>query len=73
MPDAYERLLLDIMQGDQSLFVRSDTLEQAWTLLDPVIRAWEDGPGKPAEYVAGTWGPREADALIEKDGRKWHV
>lgn len=73
MPEAYERLLLDIMLGDQTLFVRNDTLEQSWALFDPVIRAWEQDSEKPCEYPAGTWGPREADLLLQRDGREWAV
>lgn len=73
LPEAYERLILDIMQGDQTLFVRNDTLDQAWLLLQPLLEAWEKNPGGPAEYSAGTWGPEEADRLLEKDGRAWGI
>lgn len=69
-PGAYERLLLDAMQGDATLFVRRDILMDSWRLLTPVLEAWEQG-GRPAVYEPGTWGPREADELLERDGRAW--
>ena len=71
-PDAYERLLLDCMLGDPTLFTRSDEVEAAWTLIDCVENVWrEDNP--PLEpYAAGTWGPAAGDRLLEEDGRKWH-
>lgn len=72
IPEAYERLLLDALSGDASLFTRSDRSELAWELLDPVIAAWErpDAP-PPGIYEPGSWGPLEADALLETDSRKW--
>jgi glucose-6-phosphate 1-dehydrogenase len=71
-PDAYERLILDCMLGDPTLFTRSDEVEAAWTLIDCVENVWrEDSP--PLEtYAAGTWGPEAADRLLEEEGRKWH-
>ena len=71
-PDAYETLLLDCMRGDSTLFIRHDWIELAWSLLTPVLETWEAIPpqGFP-NYAAGTWGPREADAFIERDGRHW--
>ena len=71
-PDAYETLLLDSMRGDSTLFIRHDWIELAWSLLTPVLEAWESRPphGFP-NYQAGTWGPEEADALMERDGRQW--
>ena len=71
-PDAYERLLLDSMIGDPTLFTRSDEVEAAWTLIDCIEAVWrEDSP--PLEtYAAGSWGPPGADRLLEEDGRKWH-
>ncbi len=75
MPDAYERLLLDCMLGDQTLFIRNDTIEHAWTLLTPVLNAWENGDGASVPplctYPAGSWGPKEADALTEIDRVFW--
>ena len=72
LPDAYERLLLDAMQGDASLFARSDEIELAWSLIDPVISSWTDSDSHPvAYYEPGTWGPAEADELLAQNGRGW--
>ena len=70
-PDAYERLLLDALIGDATLFIRSDEVQQAWRIVDPVLQAWENEDIPVAKYEAGTWGPQEADELIEADGRHW--
>ncbi|HLG51920.1 MAG TPA: glucose-6-phosphate dehydrogenase [Chloroflexota bacterium] len=71
-PEAYERLLLDCMLGDSTLFTRSDEVEAAWRLLTPMLEAWEEGPPPDfPNYAAGTWGPEAAHALIEEDGRRW--
>ena len=71
-PDAYERLLLDAMLGEATLFTRSDEIEHAWSLIDPVLETWADDPSIPVcAYEAGTWGPKEADDLLERDGRRW--
>jgi glucose-6-phosphate 1-dehydrogenase len=70
-PEAYERLLLETMLGDSTLFARRDEVETAWAWLDPLLNAWAADPGAPEPYPAGTWGPEAADKLIEKDGRKW--
>ncbi len=73
-PDAYERLILDAMLGDSTLFTRSDEVEAQWSLIDPVIASWAAGQGGFIEqYRAGTWGPKEADDFIAADGRKWRV
>ncbi|HEY9869595.1 MAG TPA: glucose-6-phosphate dehydrogenase [Candidatus Obscuribacterales bacterium] len=71
-PSAYERLLLDCLVGDASLFARTDQVEVAWALIDPVLRAWNQGP-PPAfpDYSAGSWGPPASDRLIEADGFAW--
>lgn len=71
--DAYERLILDALQGDPSLFTRSDEIETAWSLFDPVIAYSEDkSTSRPHEYEVGTWGPVEADIfLAEDDKRRW--
>jgi len=71
-PDAYERLVLDCMLGDPTLFAREDEVERAWTLVDGVEAGWAAQP-PPAlpNYAAGTWGPEAADALMERDGRRW--
>ncbi len=68
-PEAYERLLHDVMQGDQTLFTRWDEVEHSWKLIDKIAAAWEGAT--PSSYGAGSWGPKEADKLIEKDSRKW--
>jgi glucose-6-phosphate 1-dehydrogenase len=74
LPDAYERLLLDALQGDASLFARHDEIELAWKLIDPIIADWNQPDAPPlAAYEPGSWGPAEADALLSKDeGRAWH-
>jgi glucose-6-phosphate 1-dehydrogenase len=72
--DAYERLLLDAILGDPTLFARWDAVEQGWKLTTPILRAWEQGGGSPlAGYPAGSWGPTEADRMIEADGRLWRT
>jgi glucose-6-phosphate 1-dehydrogenase len=73
-PEAYERLILDVMAGDATLFMRRDQVEAAWTYLMPVLDAWENARSRYLpEYRAGTWGPLEADRLIEADDRQWRV
>ena len=69
--DAYERLLLDALLGDQTLFIRSDEVMQAWRIVEPLLQAWENEDVVLARYPSGTWGPRDADRLIERDGRRW--
>jgi glucose-6-phosphate 1-dehydrogenase len=72
IPEAYERLLLDALLGDATLFIRSDAIERAWELIDPVIHGWQGKHAPPmATYEPGTWGPDEADALMRQDGREW--
>jgi glucose-6-phosphate 1-dehydrogenase len=71
-PDAYERLLLDVIRGDQTLFMRRDEVEAAWRWVDPIREAWELSGAAPKPYIAGSWGPSAAIALIERDGRAWH-
>jgi len=71
-PEAYARLFQDVMLGDQTLFSRQDWLSHSWTFLDPIIERWAEQKGKGlAFYPAGSWGPREADELLQKDGRQW--
>ena len=72
-PEAYERLLLDAMCGDPTLFIRSDEVDQAWQIVDPIVEAWQGRAVPLAGYAAGTWGPRQADQLIERDGRQWRT
>jgi glucose-6-phosphate 1-dehydrogenase len=70
-PEAYERLLLDAMVGDPTLFIRTDEVSQAWRIVEPILGAWAE-PGVPlARYDAGTWGPKAADQLLEREGRRW--
>jgi len=70
-PEAYERLLLDALLGDPTLFIRSDEVEQAWAIVQPLLDAWADGDAAPAAYDAGTWGPVEADHLLAAAGHHW--
>jgi glucose-6-phosphate 1-dehydrogenase len=69
-PEAYERLLLDAIHGDATLYARGDWVEQAWAILDPVLKAWERPTALPV-YEAGSWGPRAADEFIARDGAAW--
>lgn len=72
IPEAYERLLLDALQGDASLFTRADEVEAAWALIDPILQTWETHQTPPlAGYKPRSWGPPEADALLARDGRQW--
>jgi glucose-6-phosphate 1-dehydrogenase len=70
-PEAYERLLLDAMAGDATLFARRDEVEEAWKFVDAIRAGWESGKDQLAFYSAGTWGPSEADTLIERNGAAW--
>jgi glucose-6-phosphate 1-dehydrogenase len=72
-PEAYERLLLDAMAGDPTLFIRSDEVDQAWQIVDPILSAWQARAVPLAGYAAGSWGPRPAEQLIERDGRQWRT
>ncbi|MGW8202545.1 glucose-6-phosphate dehydrogenase [Sphingomonas bisphenolicum] len=69
---AYERLILDLLAGDQTLFVRRDEVEAQWTWIDSIIDGWKEANVKPAAYSSGNWGPSAAIALIERDGASWH-
>ena len=73
LPEAYERLLLDAMRGDSTLFTRSDELEAAWRFLDPVLKNWENPNHRPELYPAGQWGPKAAHQLLERSGRAWRT
>jgi glucose-6-phosphate 1-dehydrogenase len=74
LPDAYVRLLLDALNGDASLFTRSDEIEMAWRLIEPVLDAWEqENTPRLAVYPRGTMGPIEADEFLSRDGRAWHA
>jgi glucose-6-phosphate 1-dehydrogenase len=72
IPEAYERLLLDAVQGDAALFMRSDEIERAWAIADPIIAAVErDGGPVPESYAVGSYGPKCADELLAREGRAW--
>ncbi|MBX3436057.1 MAG: glucose-6-phosphate dehydrogenase [Planctomycetaceae bacterium] len=71
IPEAYERLLLDVMRGDSTLFTRSDELEAAWQFVTPVLEAWEASDEAPELYASGTWGPKGSEQLIRRSGRAW--
>lgn len=71
IPDAYERLILDAIKGDASLFTRSDGLEQAWKFMDPIIKTWEEDGIPLSLYQQGSWGPKAAEDLLAEDKRKW--
>jgi len=71
-PDAYERLLMDVVRGNPTLFMRRDEVEAAWTWIEPILEAWRENYEPPKLYPAGSWGPPSAIALIGRDGRIWH-
>jgi glucose-6-phosphate 1-dehydrogenase len=71
VPDAYERLLLDAIEGDPSLFIRSDEIEASWSVVEPLLRLHEDPIFPVPRYEDGCWGPETSDALLEADGRVW--
>ncbi len=71
IPDAYERLIMDVIRGNQTLFMRGDEVEAAWAWVDPVIEAWETRGDRPEPYEPGSTGPEGALMLMHKDGRRW--
>jgi glucose-6-phosphate 1-dehydrogenase len=71
LPDAYERLLMDVMKGNPTLFMRRDEVEAAWTWTEPILRRWAASVERPKRYPAGTTGPTAAAMLLERDGRTW--
>ncbi len=71
-PEAYERLIMDAMRGDATLFTRNDEVEAQWRICDPIVRAWETTPGPIPQYEAGSQGPAEADALL-REGHRWRA
>ena len=73
LPEAYERLLLDVLRGDSTLFTRSDELEEAWKFVTPILDYWEQESIKPEPYIANTWGPVRADQLLAANGHKWRM
>jgi len=70
-PEAYERLIFDAMTGDQTLFIRGDEVEAAWSVIDPIQQGWQQSKRLPQPYAPGSWGPKRAMDLIELDGRRW--
>jgi glucose-6-phosphate 1-dehydrogenase len=70
-PDAYERLLMDVVRGNATLFMRRDEVEAAWRWVEPILETWQQVEDAPKPYIAGSWGPTAAIALIERDGRTW--
>ena len=73
-PEAYERLILDVMAGDATLFMRRDAVEAAWQFVMPILDTWSrNACANIPEYQCGTWGPLEADRMIQADGRQWRT
>lgn len=70
-PDAYERLLIEVIRGDPALFMRRDEVEAAWHWVDQIIAGWEESRHKVESYVAGSWGPTASSVLLDRDGRVW--
>ena len=75
LPDAYERLILDAINGDPALFIRGDEIESAWKIVDPIIDGWACNPAAPAmqNYAQGSWGPEAADELLEREEHIWRL
>ena len=71
MPDAYERLIMDVIRGDQTLFMRGDEVEAAWAWVDPIIEAWQEAGDTPAQYDPSSSGPEDSLMLLHRDGRRW--
>ena len=69
-PEAYERLILDALLDESSLFPTNEEVELSWAMLDPILEYWENN-GQPERYAAGTWGPESADAMLSCTGRTW--
>ena len=70
-PDAYERLLMEVIRGNPALFMRRDEVEYAWRWIDGIIDGWEEAKQPVEEYVAGTWGPTASSLMLDRDGRSW--
>ena len=72
IPDAYERLLLDVLEGDPTNFTRADAIEESWKIIDPIHECWDGPEAPPLEtYPRGSWGPPSADELIQRRGSRW--
>ena len=72
-PDAYERLLIEVLRGNPALFMRRDEIEVAWQWVDSIIAGWHETKQKVESYVAGSWGPTASSVLLDRDGRAWHM
>jgi glucose-6-phosphate 1-dehydrogenase len=74
IPEAYERLLVDAINGDASLFTRSDEIEALWSVIDPILKGWGTAKAPPVvTYKSGTWGPKEAVELLARDNHVWRL
>jgi glucose-6-phosphate 1-dehydrogenase len=71
-PDAYERLLMEVLRGNPALFMRRDEIETAWGWIDQIIASWKETRQKVENYVGGTWGPSGSSTLLDRDGRSWY-
>ena len=71
-PDSYERLLLDVVRGDSTLFMRRDEVEAAWRWVTPILETWAASDKAPKGYTAGSWGPSASATLVDRDGHSWH-
>ena len=71
LPEAYERLVLDCLHGDATLFTRADEVDEQWALTDSVVKGWRGDRMRFPNYEAGTWGPAAAQELTKRDGREW--
>ena len=71
-PDAYERLLMEVLRGNPALFMRRDEIETAWSWIDRIIDSWHTRGVRTHEYMAGSWGPTDAFVLLDRDGRRWY-
>jgi glucose-6-phosphate 1-dehydrogenase len=72
-PDAYERLLMEVLRGNPALFMRRDEVDEAWKFVDGIIAGWEKSKQKVESYVAGSWGPSASSLLLDRDGRSWYA
>ena len=71
-PDAYERLLVEVLRGNPALFMRRDEVEYAWQWIDSIRSGWQESEQKVETYAAGSWGPIASSLLLDRDGRAWH-
>ena len=71
-PDAYERLLMEVLRGNPALFMRRDEVDAAWKFIDSIVEGWAETNQKVETYVAGSWGPNGSSMLLDRDGRAWY-